>query len=102
MLLAAAALLTWGYVFVDNQVTIQLSVQKIAFPAAGSAALKAHRRLGRLRTGLSLFSAAMATEIGDKSTTASGLSWVGVRGLEPRTSCYQGVNLAVLVALLGF
>ena len=41
VLLVAAALMTWGYTFVNNQVTSQLSEQKIVFPAAGSPALKA-------------------------------------------------------------
>lgn len=41
VLFIAAALMTWGHVFVDNQVGSQLSSQKIVFPAAGSPALKA-------------------------------------------------------------
>ena len=39
VLLAAGGLLTWGHSFVSDQVTTQLSAQKIFFPAAGSDAL---------------------------------------------------------------
>jgi hypothetical protein len=41
VLIVAAALMTWAYTFVNNQVSSQLSSQKIVFPAAGSAELKA-------------------------------------------------------------
>lgn len=41
VLIVAAALMTWGHTFVENQVSSQLSAQKIVFPAAGSPALKA-------------------------------------------------------------
>jgi uncharacterized SAM-binding protein YcdF (DUF218 family) len=41
VLIVAAVLMTWAYTFVNNQVTTQLSEQKIFFPAAGSPALKA-------------------------------------------------------------
>lgn len=41
VLIVAAALMTWGYTFVNNQVSSQLTSQKITFPAAGSAALTA-------------------------------------------------------------
>jgi len=40
-LLAAAALLNWGYSFANQSVTDQLSAQKISFPAADSESLKA-------------------------------------------------------------
>ena len=41
LLLVAGGLLIWAYTFVNNQVTTQLSEQKIFFPAANSAAIKA-------------------------------------------------------------
>ena len=41
VLILAAALMTGAYTFVNNQVTTQLSEQKIFFAAAGSPALKA-------------------------------------------------------------
>ena len=41
VLIVAAALMTWAYTFVNGQVSSQLSAQKIVFPAAGSAELKA-------------------------------------------------------------
>ncbi len=41
VLLIAGALLTWGHVFVSNQVTTQLQEQKITFPAANSPEIKA-------------------------------------------------------------
>jgi len=41
LLFVAAGLLLWAYTFVNNQVTTQLSEQKIFFPAANSAAIKA-------------------------------------------------------------
>ena len=40
-LFIAAGLLNWGYRFADQNVTDQLSAQKIMFPAAGSDSLKA-------------------------------------------------------------
>ncbi len=40
VLLAAGALLTWGYDFANNQVKTQLAAQQITFPAADSGALK--------------------------------------------------------------
>ena len=39
VLLVAAALLTWGHSFVDNEVHSQLAAQKIFFPPAGSKAI---------------------------------------------------------------
>jgi len=41
ILLVAGGLLTWGHVFVGNEVHSQLAAQKIVFPAAGSAEIKA-------------------------------------------------------------
>jgi hypothetical protein len=41
VLLVAGALLLWGYNFVNDQVTQQLTEQQITFPAADSAAIKA-------------------------------------------------------------
>src|SRR6516225_11486990 len=41
LLLVAGGLLIWAYTFVNNQVTTQLTEQKIFFPAANSAAIKA-------------------------------------------------------------
>jgi len=41
LLFVAAGLLLWAYTFVNNQVTSQLSEQKIFFPPANSAAIKA-------------------------------------------------------------
>jgi hypothetical protein len=41
VLLVAGGLLLWGYNFVNDQVTQQLTEQQIVFPAAGSAAIKA-------------------------------------------------------------
>jgi hypothetical protein len=41
VLLVAGVLLTWGHSFVNNEVASQLSAQKIEFPAANSAAIKA-------------------------------------------------------------
>lgn len=41
VLIVAAALMTWGYTFVNSQVSSQLTSQKITFPATGSAALTA-------------------------------------------------------------
>lgn len=41
LLVVAGALLLWAYVFVDNQVHDQLAAQKIFFPAADSASIKA-------------------------------------------------------------
>lgn len=41
VLIVAAALMTWGYTFVNDQVSSQLSSQKIVFPASGSPALTA-------------------------------------------------------------
>jgi hypothetical protein len=41
VLLAAGGLLLWGHSFVDNQVSTQLSAQKIVFPAKGNPELKA-------------------------------------------------------------
>jgi hypothetical protein len=40
VLLAAGGLLMWGHVFIDDQVTQQLSAQKIYFPPADSDAVK--------------------------------------------------------------
>jgi hypothetical protein len=40
VLILAGALSIWGYTFVNNQVTTQLTEQKIFFPPAGSPALK--------------------------------------------------------------
>ncbi len=39
ILLVAGGLLTWGHVFVSNEVHSQLAAQKIVFPPAGSAAI---------------------------------------------------------------
>ena len=39
VLLVAGGLLTWGHVFVGNEVHSQLAAQKIVFPAAGSPAI---------------------------------------------------------------
>ena len=41
VLLVAGGLLLWGYNFVNDQVTQQLTEQQITFPAADSAAIKA-------------------------------------------------------------
>lgn len=41
LLVVAGALLLWAYLFVDNEVHDQLAAQKIVFPAADSAAIKA-------------------------------------------------------------
>ena len=41
VLLVAGGLLLWGYNFVNDQVTQQLTEQQIVFPAADSAAIKA-------------------------------------------------------------
>jgi hypothetical protein len=41
VLLVAGGLLTWGHVFVNNEVHSQLAAQKIVFPPAGSAAVTA-------------------------------------------------------------
>jgi len=41
VLLVAGGLLLWGHSFVDSQVHNQLAAQKIVFPAASSAAIKA-------------------------------------------------------------
>ena len=41
VLLVAGGLLLWGHSFVDNQVSTQLSAQKIVFPAKGNPELKA-------------------------------------------------------------
>ncbi len=41
VLLVAGGLLTWGHVFTANEVHSQLAAQKIVFPAAGSASIKA-------------------------------------------------------------
>src|ERR1700690_1608561 len=41
ILLVAGGLLTWGHVFVNNEVHSQLAAQKIVFPPAGSAAITA-------------------------------------------------------------
>jgi hypothetical protein len=41
VLLAAGGLLLWGHSFVDNQVSAQLSAQKIVFPAKSNAEFKA-------------------------------------------------------------
>jgi len=41
VLLVAGGLLLWGHSFVDSQVHNQLAAQKIVFPAANSAAIKA-------------------------------------------------------------
>ena len=40
VLLMAAGLLTWGSYFVNDQVSTQLTAQKIFFPAAGSESLQ--------------------------------------------------------------
>jgi hypothetical protein len=40
VLIVAGALMTWGYTFVNGQVSTQLTAQKIVFPAKGSPALK--------------------------------------------------------------
>jgi hypothetical protein len=41
VLLAAGGLALWGHTFVDNQVSAQLSAQKIVFPTRGNAEFKA-------------------------------------------------------------
>ena len=41
VLIVAGALMTWGYTFVNNQVTTQLTEQQIVFPAKGSPELTA-------------------------------------------------------------
>jgi hypothetical protein len=41
VLIVAGALMTWGYTFVNGQVSSQLTAQKIVFPAPGSPALTA-------------------------------------------------------------
>jgi hypothetical protein len=41
VLIVAGALMTWGYSFVNSQVSSQLTAQKIVFPAKGNPALKA-------------------------------------------------------------
>lgn len=41
VLIVAGALMTWGYTFVNNQVTTQLTEQQIFFPAKGSPELTA-------------------------------------------------------------
>jgi hypothetical protein len=41
ILLVAGGLLTWGHVFVNNEVRSQLAAQKIVFPPAASPAIKA-------------------------------------------------------------
>jgi len=41
VLLVAGGLLLWGHSFVDNQVSTQLSAQKIVFPVKGNPELKA-------------------------------------------------------------
>jgi hypothetical protein len=41
ILLVAGGLLVWGHSFVDNQVSTQLTAQKIVFPAKGNPELKA-------------------------------------------------------------
>jgi hypothetical protein len=40
-LVVAGGLLTWAHTFIDNEVHTQLAAQKIYFPPAGSAAIKA-------------------------------------------------------------
>ena len=41
VLIVAGSLMTWGYSFVNGQVSSELTAQKIVFPAKGSPALKA-------------------------------------------------------------